>query len=50
MIAWLLSFVGRCDHRRYTFPQTDKSGNTTVCCLECGRRLPYDWANMRRGV
>jgi hypothetical protein len=26
MIAWLLSFVGRCAHKHYTFPQTDKAG------------------------
>jgi len=46
----LLSFVGRCTHDRYSWPQTIKTGKdkgkTTVSCLDCGKTLPYDWAGL----
>ena len=47
MIDWLLSLLGHCAHRHYTFPQTDKAGATTIFCLDCGRRMPYSWEQMR---
>jgi hypothetical protein len=47
----------RCSHSRYSFPQSsvrrDPSGRISrrdgiyVLCLDCGRRLRYDWAQMK---
>ena len=37
-----------CMHPNQTFPQT-RSGQTTVCCLDCGAEFEYDWNNGRRG-
>jgi RNA polymerase subunit RPABC4/transcription elongation factor Spt4 len=48
MLDALWSLLGICRHRRYTFPQSDKvTKQATVCCLDCGRRLTYDWEGMR---
>jgi hypothetical protein len=46
MIAQLLSYFGWCRHNRYSWPQTDKDGNTHVACLDCGKSMPYDLAAM----
>ena len=46
----LLSHIFGCRHERYTWPRTRRSGyaqSTTVCCLECGREMLYDWSEMR---
>jgi hypothetical protein len=49
LIKSLLSILGRCTHRRHSWPQTIKIGDdkkTTVACLDCGKRVPYDWAGL----
>jgi hypothetical protein len=54
----LLEAVFGCLHRNTTFPQTPirRTGNaaaspviedTYVACLDCGRKLAYDWNTMR---
>lgn len=46
MIHWFFS----CLHRRTSFPQTDpRTKQTSVQCLDCGKRLEYDWGAMRQG-
>ncbi len=61
--ALLVAIVDRlsvCAHRRTTLPMTgwvdatasahrDATGEMYVVCLDCGRRLPYDWKKMRLG-
>ena len=45
---WLFS----CSHPNTSFPQTTGTApdkQTTVVCLDCGRKLEYDWEKMRRG-
>ncbi len=59
MLQSILNALFRCYHRRTTFPLTiARSGNasaaggaarTYVVCLDCGRELAYDWAEMRIG-
>lgn len=41
----ILDLLFGCLHSRYTWPQT-KGDKTTVCCLDCGKSLPYDFANL----
>lgn len=40
-----------CAHRHRTFPRTAKepgtASTTYVVCLDCGKKLPYDWQKMR---
>ena len=56
----LFDLLFACRHRRTTFPltparkknaagQSEKSGDTYVVCLECGKQFVYDWENMRLG-
>jgi hypothetical protein len=59
--AWfviLADWLYGCSHRKTSFPITLRAGagvngqrsaqtDTYVVCLECGRRLPYDWTMMR---
>ena len=40
-INWILAYVFDCVHRRTTWPHRDRRGLDYVCCLECGRELPY---------
>lgn len=58
MMARLLDAFFGCWHSRYSFPMTIRNkslrGNsaasltgTYVVCLDCGKELPYDWAEMR---
>ena len=47
-----------CWHNHYSFPMTIRQKNlrgksaaaitgTYVVCLDCGKELPYDWAEMK---
>ena len=39
-----------CAHKRTSFPQTDRATKqTSVQCLDCGRRIAYSWHEMRQG-
>jgi hypothetical protein len=46
----LAGVLAPCWHRRLGRPYTGTTKQTTVCCLDCGRRFHYDWATMRRGA
>ncbi len=53
----LADFIFGCWHRHLSFPITWKGGRrrpdaafpngTYVVCLDCGRKFPYDWGEMR---
>src|SRR5947208_13601006 len=55
MIDTLLNSLFRCSHRRITRPITpaskagDRSNETYVVCLECGKQFLYDLDTMRVG-
>jgi hypothetical protein len=42
----LLKNLFGCSHRKTTFPVTTNTG-TWVTCLDCGKRLPYNWQKMK---
>lgn len=44
-MRYIFDLIFGCTHTAHTWPQT-KAGKTTVCCLECGKTLPYDFANL----
>jgi transcription elongation factor Elf1 len=47
LFAWLTRAF-RCRHNEISWPHTDpKTGETTVVCLICNRRLEYSWSKMR---
>jgi hypothetical protein len=45
-IKWILACVFDCGHRRTTWPHRDRRGLDYVCCLNCGRELPYSTRRM----
>lgn len=45
-MAACLAFLFGCNHRTQTRPFTLNKTCYTVC-LDCGRELPYSWAEMR---
>jgi hypothetical protein len=46
MLGACLEFLFGCLHRSQTRPFTVNKTCYTVC-LDCGRELPYSWAEMR---
>lgn len=54
MLQSLFNSMFGCSHRRTTFPMSPQrrngvQHNTYVTCLDCGKELNYDWAEMRMG-
>jgi hypothetical protein len=57
MIGKVFDALFGCWHQHYGFPITIRGGKrrnsaasltgTYVVCLDCGKELPYDWAEMR---
>jgi hypothetical protein len=45
VITDLMDVLFGCVHEHYSWPRTDRRG-TYVACLECGRRIPYQWEEM----
>lgn len=51
----LLLHLFSCRHKRTTRPTTpvskpgEPAGATYVVCLDCGKRIAYDWNEMRMG-
>lgn len=45
-IKWILAYVFDCVHRHTTWPHRDGRGFGYVCCLDCGRELPYSTRRM----
>jgi hypothetical protein len=41
LAKWIVAYVFGCVHRHTTWPQRGRSGFDYVCCLDCGRELPY---------
>jgi hypothetical protein len=59
MLTKAMEVLFGCWHGNYSFPMTLKPGRwwsggsisgTYVVCLDCGREMPYDWAQMRLAV
>jgi len=46
-IKWILGYVFDCAHPHTTWPHCDRRGLDYVCCLDCGRELPYSTRRMR---
>jgi hypothetical protein len=45
-IRWILAYLFGCVHRHTTWPHCDCRGLDYVCCLDCGRELPYSTRRM----
>jgi hypothetical protein len=45
-VKWIMAYVFDCVHRHTTWPRCDRTGLDYVCCLDCGRQLPYSTRRM----
>jgi len=46
-LRWLLAYLFDCVHPHTTWPHRDRVGLAYVCCLDCGREIPYSLQRMR---
>ena len=46
-LRWIFDYLFQCVHLRTTWPRRNRAGLTYVCCLDCGRELPYSIELMR---
>ena len=42
----ILAYVFDCTHRHTTWPRRDQMGLEYICCVDCGRELPYSTQRM----
>jgi hypothetical protein len=45
-LKWILAYLFDCVHPHTTWPRHDRVGFAYVCCLDCGRELPYSLQRM----
>jgi len=45
-LKWILAYFFDCIHRRTTWPHRDRRGLDYICCLDCGKELPYSMRRM----
>lgn len=45
-LKWILAYLFHCVHPNTTWPHRDRAGLTYVCCIDCGRELPYSLRRM----
>ena len=43
---WILAYLFDCIHRHTTWPHRDRRGLDYICCLDCGKELPYSMRTM----
>jgi hypothetical protein len=43
---WILAYLFDCVHRHTSWPHRDSTGLDYICCLDCGRELPYSTRRM----
>lgn len=46
-LKWILAYLFDCVHPHTTWPRRDRVGLAYICCLDCGRELPYSVERMR---
>ena len=44
---WIFAYLFDCVHPHTTWPRRNHAGFAYVCCLDCGRELPYSLESMR---
>ncbi|HXO32811.1 MAG TPA: hypothetical protein VN901_10705 [Candidatus Acidoferrales bacterium] len=45
-LKWILAYLFDCIHRHTTWPHRDRRGLDYICCLDCGKELPYSMRRM----
>ena len=47
-LKWILAYLFDCVHPHTTWPHRDRTGLAYVCCIDCGRELPYSVQQMNK--
>jgi hypothetical protein len=47
LLRWILAYLFDCVHPHTTWPHQNRFGHAYVCCLDCGREMPYSLEYMR---
>jgi hypothetical protein len=45
-LKWILAYLFDCVHPHTTWPHRDRVDLAYVCCIDCGRELPYSVEQM----
>ena len=46
-LRWIWAYLFDCVHSHTTWPHQNQFGLAYVCCLECGREMPYSLEHMQ---
>src|SRR5580658_1695562 len=47
LLRWIWAYLFDCVHSRTTWPHRNQFGHAYVCCLDCGREMPYSLEYMQ---
>jgi hypothetical protein len=47
MLRWIWAYFFDCVHSHTTWPHQDQFKHAYVCCLDCGREMPYSLEHMQ---
>jgi len=47
MLRWIWAYLFDCVHSETTWPRQNRLRQAYVCCLDCGRELPYSLESMQ---
>lgn len=47
LLRWIWAYLFDCVHFNTTWPHQDPLGHAYVCCIDCGREMPYSIQDMR---
>ena len=47
LLRWIWAFLFDCVHSHTTWPHRNQFGHAYVCCLECGKEMPYSLEYMQ---
>src|SRR5215467_7777077 len=47
LLRWIWAYLFDCVHSHTTWPHQNQVGDAYVCCLDCGREMPYSLEYMQ---
>jgi hypothetical protein len=47
LLRWMWAYLFDCVHSHTTWPHQNQFGHAYVCCLDCGREMPYSLEYMQ---
>jgi hypothetical protein len=47
LLRWMWAYLFDCVHSHTTWPRQSQFGHAYVCCLDCGREMPYSLEYMQ---